>query len=413
MGRRAAVRRSRLRAGHGVPLDLRGAAASLEVQSPNSWRIVRDPLGINKLFWAAAEDGRVAVASRPKRLLEEGFAFSSVRAIPRGSIIELAESRAEPDVYRMPWRAEEIPETGLAELAAQIQSTLARLGALVQAHKGAEFFVCLSGGLDSSGIAAIARGPGIKAVSFDLDRQDGESDDRRVARRLADDLGLPLICVTTPPMSCSRSSTSCSRKVSTGATSTFTPDSSTQQSPRRSQDRTGTHRRSCSPAISRTNSSPTTAKSDIAAQRTTGSLVFEVRTPRCTCPRTRYIESRDGGLPPRGAQVVQPYAVAVDLYLSLPRSLLESPQGKQRLGRAIFGDLLPDYIYTRPKVRAQVGSSQGDRGVLGLCIDHGIDSQHLRYRFALHGIDADELDSFIRGGTYRSGIPAVSEVASS
>ena len=41
-----------------VPLDLRGAAASLEVQSPNSWRIVRDPLGINKLFWAAAEDGR-------------------------------------------------------------------------------------------------------------------------------------------------------------------------------------------------------------------------------------------------------------------------------------------------------------------------------------------------------------------
>ena len=52
--------------------------------------------------------------------------------------------------------------------------------------------------------------------------------------------------------------------------------------------------------------------------------------------------------------------------------------------------------------------------MLGLCIDHGIDSQHLRYRFAqLHGIDADELDSFIRGGTYRSGIPAVSEVASS
>jgi hypothetical protein len=84
------------------------------------------------------------------------------------------------------------------------------------------------------------------------------------------------------------------------------------------------------------------------------------------------------------------------------------------LGRAIFGDLLPDYVYTRPKVRAQVGSSQGDRGVLGLCIDHGIDSQHLRDRFAeLHGIDADELDSFIRGGTYRSGIPPVSGVASS
>src|SRR5918994_423781 len=109
-----------------VPLDLRGAAASLEVQSPSSWRIVRDPLGINKLFWAAGEDGRVALASRPKRLLEERYAFSSVRAIPRGSVIELAESRPEPDVHRIAWRAEAIPGAGLTELAAQIKSTLAR-----------------------------------------------------------------------------------------------------------------------------------------------------------------------------------------------------------------------------------------------------------------------------------------------
>ena len=176
------------------------APPSLEVQSPNSWRIVRDPLGINKLFWAAAEDGRVAVASRPKRLLEEGFAFSSVRAIPRGSIIELAESRPEPDVYRMPWRAEDPGDRpGRARRTDPIDARPLP-GALVQAHKGAEFFVCLSGGLDSSGIAAIRRVPD-QGGELRSRPQDGESDDRRVARRLADDLGLPLICVTTPPMS--------------------------------------------------------------------------------------------------------------------------------------------------------------------------------------------------------------------
>ena len=401
-----------------VPLDLRGAAASVEVRSPNSWRIVRDPLGINKLFWAATDDGRVAVASRPKRLLEEGFRFSSLRAIPRGSVIELAEGRPEPDVHRITWRAEEIPEAGLAELAAQIQSTLARyLGALVEAHKGAEFFVCLSGGLDSSGIAAIAREqiPGIKAVSFDLERRDRESDDRQVARRLADDLGLPLICVTTPPMSLLEKLDFVLEEgvdwrdfnVHAGLVNAAIAEAIAGSDGNM-------------PKIVLTGDLANEFLADYGEERYRGATFYGLPRLRGSVLRDALVRGLDtsnretGIFAAWGAQVVQPYAVAVDLYLSLPESLLESSQGKQSLGRAIFGDLLPDYVYTRPKVRAQVGSSQGDRGVLGLCIDHGIDSQHLRYRFAqLHGIDADELDSFIRGGTYRSGIPVVSEVASS
>jgi hypothetical protein len=112
--------------------------------------------------------------------------------------------------------------------------------------------------------------------------------------------------------------------------------------------------------------------------------------------------------------VVQPYAAAVDAYLALPAGFLSRVDRKQRLSRAVFGALLPDYIYERKKVRAQLGSSSGDGGVLGLCLDRGLDSAAFRRRFAvLHGGgDLAALDRFIRGGSYRSAIPSLEQVSS-
>ena len=56
--------------------------------------------------------------------------------------------------------------------------------------------MCLSGGLDSTGIAVLVREHfrNAVAVSFDLQRPGGRvSEDRRVAERLARDLDLPLL----------------------------------------------------------------------------------------------------------------------------------------------------------------------------------------------------------------------------
>ena len=104
--------------------------------------------------------------------------------------------------------------------------------------------------------------------------------------------------------------------------------------------------------------------------------------------------------------VVQPYAVAVDAYVSLPADFLALDDRKQQLSRAIFGTRLPGYVYERPKVRAQIGSSDGG-GVLGVCIDRGIDQEWLMKRFAqLHETSVDELARFLRGGVYRTGIPS-------
>jgi hypothetical protein len=108
----------------------------------------------------------------------------------------------------------------------------------------------------------------------------------------------------------------------------------------------------------------------------------------------------------RHLRLVQPYAVAVDNYLSLPESFLERPDRKQVLARAVFGSTIPDHVYARKKVRAQVGSAGGG-GVLAMFHERGLDTEALKERFCqLHSIDrCSTLDRFMRGGRYLSRLP--------
>jgi hypothetical protein len=90
----------------------------------------------------------------------------------------------------------------------------------------------------------------------------------------------------------------------------------------------------------------------------------------------------------------------------LPGSWLSKPRAKQALTQAIFGKRIPEYVYARPKTRAQEGSSGTGTGTLTVCIDEGIDAEWLKRRFAeLCCIDPSSLQRFIRGGFYRFDTP--------
>jgi hypothetical protein len=63
---------------------------------------------------------------------------------------------------------------------------------------------------------------------------------------------------------------------------------------------------------------------------------------------------------------------------------------------------VPPYVYERPKVRAQAGSSDVG-GTLGALLDRGIDANALLARFCeIFELDPREPASFIRAGMYRS-----------
>jgi hypothetical protein len=74
--------------GRELPVGLRGAVASVRSDTTGRLRIVRDPLGINKLFWAEADE-TITLAARPRRLTQAGHAFDAISAIPRGAIVDL------------------------------------------------------------------------------------------------------------------------------------------------------------------------------------------------------------------------------------------------------------------------------------------------------------------------------------
>jgi len=411
-----------LLAGPAIPYDLRGAAAGVYRDAAGGSRILRDPLGINKLFWAREAADGVVVAARPRQLVDQGHRFAEIHAIPRGSVFDVAPAQSQPvhhSIIPDAWRSPTPGRTGLEQVALGIRRRLdGYLAALASAYGSAPVFVCLSGGLDSSGIAGLASRhfPQLVAVSFDLERQGrSESDDRRTARRLAADLGLPMLEATA-------SEDELLDKVDTvlvegvdwrdfnvhaALVNAVLAKAVADSLPERD---------AASPAIVLTGDLANEFMADYHAERYKDATYYALPRLSPAALRANLVRGLDtthrevGIFAAWGLAVVQPYAVAVDAYLELGEDVLGRDDGKQRLCRAVFGDLIPPYVYSRPKVRAQAGSADLGGGVLAACVDRGLDAGWLRRRFSdLHDVaDPRELDRFMRAGRYRTAPPFVS-----
>lgn len=409
-----------LAAGREQPSLVRGAVATVEPDEERSrWRVVRDPLGLNKLFWAPG-DGGIAFAARPWMLIEQGHALDQVAAVPRGLVLDLdpARGRQEEGGTLLPeaWPADGEPGANFVEdVGAQIRELLDRyLDAIAARHRGTPAFVCLSGGLDSSGVTALVADhlPGAVALSFDLRRPGGAaSEDRKTAVRVAADLGLELLEVTVSP-----------DELLDPLDTVLREGVDWRDFNVHAALVNAALARAVAGAAGSTSEPPLVFTGDLAneflidyhAEQYRGQTYYAL-------PRLGPVELRDflvrgldtshrevGVFEAWDLRVIQPYAVAVDAYMRLPEDFLRLPDRKERLCRAIFGGAVPEYVFRRPKSRAQVGD-QHQGGVLATCVDRGVDSATLRRRFAqLHRVsDPRSLDRFIRAGRYRSKVPSL------
>jgi asparagine synthetase B (glutamine-hydrolysing) len=406
------------------PLELRGAAGSARLGNAGRLRLVRDPLGVNKLFWVDAA-GTLCLAARPWRLTREGHDFDAIRAIPRGSVVDLHPGEGSSlkhaiavDGSRAPYR-----DLGIDAIARQIRTVVSGyLAAIASAHPRARAFVCLSGGLDSSGIAVLAQEhfPELVAVSFDLDRnRGGASEDRLVAGRLANDLGLPLLEATVSGKQLLEHVDTALlegidwRDFNVHAALVNAALGEAIADAVRGEDER-------EPVLVFTGDMANEFLADYEPERYRGSTYYGL--PKLAKPALRRVLVRGldtshreiGVFGAWGLAAVQPYAAAADAYLALPDEFISSPDCKARLCREVLGKRLPDYVFSRRKARAQVGGPDVGGGVLGLCVDHGFDAVKLKRRFAeLHGVsDLSVLDRFIRSGLYRSAVPSIVGVTS-
>lgn len=409
-----------VRIGAAPPGELRGAGAWVR-PSPGGWRIIRDPLGLNKLFWAGAEGGGIEVAARARTLIDAGHPFEEIRAIPRGCVLDLIASEPPPapdSIVPSAWFAGDGTTVDVDKAGREIRARLERyLAAVAAAHPTAHVFVCLSGGLDSSGIAALARQqfPAAVAVSFDLAQPGGRaSQDRVTAQRLARDLNMPLLEVTVTE---DRLFEHLDTVLVEGIDwRDFNVHAALVNAALAAGiDGASTARDPSTPVFVLTGDLANEFLVDYHPERYKGATYYELPRLPAVALRTSLVRGLDschreiGVFAAWGLSVVQPYAVAVDTYLALDGQFLGREERKQQLCREVFGDLLPGYVYSRPKVRAQAGNPELGGGVLAACVDRGFDAAWLRQRFAqLHGVaDPSTLDRFIRAGRYRTAVPSV------
>jgi asparagine synthetase B (glutamine-hydrolysing) len=412
--------RGDLRPGGPVPRPLRGPAACARRAAaadgrPPAWRIVRDPLGIGKLFWAREADGSVSLAARPLRLIEAGHPLDEVLAVPRGKVVDL-EPDSTPSEQRLDvdGRTGRRRRTDVAALGREIRAALdGYLAAIAAARPDARAFVCLSGGLDSSGIATLVRDhfTSVVGVSFDLARSAGSSEDRRTAVRLARDLEISLLEVTVTddellaPLDTVLVEGIDWRDFNVHAALVNAALAAGIA------EAAGSDRNS---VLVFTGDLANEFLVDYHPEHYRGATYYDLPRLGPAALRAGLVRGLDschrelGVFAAWDLALVQPYAVAVDSYMSLPEDLLRLEDRKERLCRVIFGERIPSYVYSRPKARAQTGGAGAGGGVLAASVDRGVDAAYLRRRFAeLHRVsDPTALDRFVRAGRYRSSVPS-------
>jgi asparagine synthetase B (glutamine-hydrolysing) len=408
----AAIQPEAIRAGGAAPFHGRFACASQAADGSVS--LVRDPLGLNKLFIAIHDSGRVVAANYLADLVGRGVPFEAVYSVPAGHVVRVAPAEQLVEMSRYA-DADDPPSDAPADvdaIARDIRGELEGwLSLLAEQFGDRSVAICLSGGLDSGLIAALARKyfPRLTGYTYSFSGPGvPHSEDAIYAERLASVLGIPfrLVPATADDLA-----------------------EAVEPALRYGQDWRdfNVHCAIVNDILARAIRSDADHSGEPMPLVLTGDLANEFLADYEPVPYggkdyyqlprmepfelrrvlVRGLDSGDrevGVFNHHGLDVVQPYGLVAEQYHRLPRTFIGGKASKQVLVRKIAGDLLPAFVYDRPKVRAQVGDATANTGILPLLIQRGQGAEWMRRAFCrLFNIDGVAfLDRFIRGGRYRT-----------
>ena len=392
---------------------LHGRFACASSGPDGSVTLARDPLGLNKLFVATHQSGRVVAANYLVDLARHGVPFEAIYSVPAGHVVRFGADRSDVEIRR--YAVEDATEQNGADvddvaraIRRELEQWLSRLAADAGDRHVA---VCLSGGLDSGLIAAIARkyfrrltaytysfaGPGTPL-----------SEDAVYAERLARILDIPfrLVLADEDDLHAVVGDALCYGQdwrdfnvhcaiVNEIVARAIRGDAETAAAPL---------------PLVLTGDLANEFLADYEPVAYDGQEYYKLPRLAPFELRRALIRGLDSGdrevgiFGHHGLDVIQPYGLIVGQYQRLPREFIGGKQSKQELVRKIAGDLLPSFLFTRSKVRAQVGDSTANTGILPLLIQRGHGADWMRRAFCrLFDIEAVAfLDRFIRGGRYRS-----------
>jgi asparagine synthetase B (glutamine-hydrolysing) len=377
--------------------------------------LARDRLGVNKLFFTLA-GGSLQWSNFLLDLRREGIGLDQIWSVPSGHSVHIGETSEDFELRKhasLPYHQggeAASPEHYARDIRAGLERTFERIAGALGDRP---VFVTMSGGLDSTTIASLARQylPDVQGVTFSLtDHHDEEdSEDARFAMRVAEDLDIPIRlvrCTTESIMElldevllygqdyrdfnvhCGLVNAVLGREIAATLASTGPEPGNAP--------------------VLLTGDTMNELMADYSAVDVDGRLFYEL--PRLDKGRLRRFlvngldsGDREVGIFARyGLDTIQPYALCAELYTALPGSLIAEEDSKQALVKEVMGDRVPEYVLHRPKVRAQAGDAAAGQGILGAFARAGIDQAELTSRFArLFDATLDETKQLIRTGFYR------------
>lgn len=392
---------------------LRGQFALHQVDE-GTHLLARDALGVNKLFFAIDSGGNVASSNYWIDLVRAGHPASAVWSVPSGHLIQLSPRRRELQLIKYAaLRFHDTDHTAGPDLAGGIRRALDETFRMIAAAiAGRPVFVTVSGGLDSTTVAALARRHlgEFTAVTFSIDDDSHgalATEDLRYARRVAADLRVPLreVHATADELVDLIDVALCYGQdwrdfnvhcalVNAAIGRALAAD--------RAQAGAGSR------PILLTGDTMNELMADYQPVTYRGREFYTL--PRIPAGRLRrfLVQGLDAGdreigvFSHFGLDVIQPYALCAEAFAAVPGDCLDHQQAKQRLMFDVMGPAIPSYVYERPKVRAQVGGTDEVRGTLPALVDRGIDCSWLERRFGhLFELEPGQMSGAIRAGFYR------------
>ena len=370
--------------------------------------LIRDRLGLNKLFYCLnAETKTLTVGNYLVELVRETADKEKVVSVPAGHYVRIDKTTLEKKLcsyYDISTQTEELKAFDVASFQKKVSQTLTNgFRFLNESYKDSDYFVCLSGGLDSTIILNYAKqllSDRVTAVTYsyasrETIRQLGHvvidpppkllldkvlSEDLHRAHRLAQMVNVPFMAVLVEKQ---LDPAQLDEVIASGqdwrdfnvhcAWVNFNIARYVRELfPRRS-------------IIFLTGDLMNEFVADYAAVNYKGTVYYP--QPRITKDRLRkfFIYGLDAGDREIGifhaqkTRIIQPYALVAENYRQVPGDFLNDPGAKQKLNAALLFDKNLLKEVSAKKFRSQVGGEDG--GTLGLFHDAGITENILKERW--------------------------------
>jgi asparagine synthetase B (glutamine-hydrolysing) len=388
---------------------------AIDLREGSRCLLARDPLGVNKLFFAVA-GGRVVSSNYLLNLLQAGYGIDQICSVPFGTAVcvDAQVGSVQCSRYSRVLLNHELAGGGddFGECAKNIRSALNRtFGMIRQVISHRPVYITMSGGLDSTVIALLAKEhlAAVEGITLSVvhGNATGESEDVQFARMVASDIKIPLTVV---------------RATDKDILDNLDETLMWGQDWRDFNVHCGLVNAAIGKALISISSARGYLESPLLL---TGDTMNELlvdyepvwygdrelyRLPRLSRARLRGIlvsglDSGDrevGILAKMGLSVIQPYAMCAEAYLRIPPAFLDRPDCKATLARCVMEDRIPEYVLTRRKVRAQAGGSTVVGGTLAVLLDAGVDQEFLKERWCeLFRLPQNVLPGIIRAGMYK------------